>query len=516
MNFLPKQPITRSYLWLLLGVVAFILSFPISFSTSVVWISMLSPIFVILYILPLLHHVETYPCKTFLKAWAFYFLGLMGVLYWVTISMKNYGNLSTFVSLLGLIATCLFRAWFIAVAIWAWKKFSTPQTRWMFGASLMTIQDWLLHYIPFGGFPWVSAGYALTPDMYWIQIADVVGMHGLNFTVYLTAFLLYENAIGSKHTIFKRYCPVLLLLLAIHMYGFFQYSDRHNTSDEKDIRIGWVQGNINQAMKWDPQERKTIIAKYQKKTLSLQNKNLDLIVWPEAALPISYPHRQTVIRETRVSNNTIPIVFGAPSFTYKDKKKVFFNSAYLTQPDGKVTFRYDKIHLVPFGEFVPTLGFDLAKHIPVLAGSFTSGTEIKPAPILNQLFGISICYEILYPSMFLSLVDQGASLFINITNDAWFDLSSGPFQHARFSIIRAIETRKPILRVANTGISALYLPSGDVTQQSEMFVDHIDTATIHPKKGHTIFTAFPYLTHILILVLLILSAMGWRKENHGS
>ncbi|MEZ4819543.1 MAG: apolipoprotein N-acyltransferase [Bdellovibrionota bacterium] len=490
----------------------FICSFPIAFSKTPWDITQLSPIFIVVYLLPLLSHCQKYPSYVFLKAWGFYFVGLLGILYWITISMRNYGNLSIPLSLVGLIGTCLFRGLFAATSIWLWQRYSVPKTQWMLGTALLTIQDWLLHFIPFGGFAWISSGYALIPDIYWIQCADWVGIHGLNFSVYLLTFLLFAHLQRQHKRCMKKTIPIVALVLIIHMYGFFKYTAVKHETVPATLKIGWVQGNIHQSLKWKPSEKKRILLKYRLQTEQLLLQQPDLVVWPEASVPVSQLQDAKHVHEININSQDTPVLFGAPSYTYKNRKKAFYNSAFLTKPDGEILFRYDKMYLVPFGEFVPTFGLDLSKKIPILAGSFDAGDKIEVADLKGHPFGISICYEILYPRMFRALAQKGATFFVNITNDAWFNLSSGPFQHLRFSAIRAIETRKPLIRVANTGISALYMPSGDILYRSELFSDDRRIVEIAPSDKRTFFVFFPYTAHVVVLIFI---SLGFLSRRHA-
>ncbi|MCB0271921.1 MAG: apolipoprotein N-acyltransferase [Bdellovibrionales bacterium] len=511
MNYFRKQSLFREILLLAVGVFAFIVSFPIAFSKSPFWIEQLTPFWICIYLLPLLFHLQRCPRFSFLKAWSFYFLGSMGILYWIVISMKNYGELSTTLSISALIATCLFRSLFSALAIYLWTKFSSHTNRWMLGVLLLTLQDYLLHFFPFGGFPWISPGYALTPDFYWIQIADVVGFHGINISIYIVTFLLFEL---KTNTIKKPYVISLLsFLFVIHLYGIVRLATLPAAKNHPPLQVAWIQGNIGQAMKWNPQEKRNIIQKYQQLTQTLQTQPTDLIIWPEAAVPISFSQNNKVIIETKIHNIHTPIFFGAPSYKKVDQKKYYYNSAFLTDEQGMIIDRYDKIHLVPFGEFLPSFGFDILKKLPAVAGSFHHGNNPKLMQIKDEFFGTSICYEVLYPHMFKNLVRDGATFFVNITNDAWFDLSSGPFQHARFAILRAIETRKPLVRVANTGISALYHPTGKVELKSELFTNDVKIASVIPNKIKTIYVTTRFLAEAIMIILCILIISAWRKKS---
>lgn len=514
MTSLKKPNITSSHIWLWVSAVAFVLAYPISFGKDPYWIGMLSPLWMLLSLVGLMMYLDSKPQKAFIKLWAYYIITSLGVLYWIVISMRNYGNLSWSVSVGALLATCVFRALFPAVAMYLWHRYGTGRHAWMLGTVLMTLQDTLLHWIPFGGFPWVTAAYTLTPDVYWIQIADLVGLHGLNASVYLIGFLIYTHFHNPPSKLAR--CSFLWVLVVIHAYGvwaYHHYAHQPTSKTDKRIHIGWVQGNINQSLKWNPDEKQAILKKYKDLTNTLIPSQPDIVVWPEASVPVTHLHQKDTFDHVAQPNRTFPLLFGAPSYTRKDREKTFFNSAFVADAKGKISYRYDKMHLVPFGEFVPSLGFDVEKYFPAVAGSFSAGDTLTVAKFKHHTFGVSICYEVLFARMFRSLVTQGATFFINITNDAWFDLSSGPFQHLRFAKIRAIETRRPIVRVANTGISGVYRVNGTLEHTTDLFEEDVRVVSIQPQSHMTLYATFPYLVWIFLFVLMGTTVVQNKKRN---
>jgi apolipoprotein N-acyltransferase len=173
------------------------------------------------------------------------------------------------------------------------------------------------------------------------------------------------------------------------------------------------------------------------------------------------------------------LLFGSPAYHRDPGGLRYLNSAFLLSPDAQLLGRSDKIHLVPFGEYVPLGSFlPFVNKLVTGIGDYSPG-EINPLPIQGHQLGVLICYEVIFPELAREYVRQGSDLLVNITNDAWFGDSSAPWQHLAMARFRAIENRVWLARAANTGISAFISPSGRVVEQTSLF----DTGFLVGKVG---------------------------------
>jgi apolipoprotein N-acyltransferase len=241
--------------------------------------------------------------------------------------------------------------------------------------------------------------------------------------------------------------------------------------------IGVVQGNVEQDKKWAPEERQATVTAYIEQTVSLfTRKKPALVVWPETALPFFPEARHPLMIPLRAltTQNRIALLTGAPwyrAIDRADKKFQYFNSALLLNVDGRFTGQYFKTHLVPFGEYVP-----MKKYLPFIAplvqtvGDFTPGTVEDPIVYQKAKIGVLLCYESIFPDIAEQWVRAGANVLINLTNDAWYGKSSAPQQSFAMTVFRAVETRRSVVRAANTGISGFIDPLGRIRMQSEIFV----------------------------------------------
>jgi len=229
------------------------------------------------------------------------------------------------------------------------------------------------------------------------------------------------------------------------------------------VPVGIVQGNIDQAIKWDKTTRLATLEIYARLTRQVAPGSR-LVVWPEAAVP-AYLSYEPGVSEwlTRLAGEVgTPLLVGALDARQDGAATQFLNSAFLVRAEG-LQRRYDKIHLVPFGEYVPLRGLlFFVEAIAAEIGDFTPGRDRVVFPLEGAPFGTVICYEVIFPDLFRGFVREGARLMVNITNDAWFGESSGPIQHLTMVPLRAVENGVAVVRAANTGVSALVGPDGRI------------------------------------------------------
>jgi apolipoprotein N-acyltransferase len=327
-------------------------------------------------------------------------------------------------------------------------------------------------------------------------MADITGVYGLSFTILLANITLYTVI----HQWSKKTFPLLevtitvLILLGFLIYGYTKMRNvDRQILQSPSLKIGLVQGNIDQSIKWDESFQKETIKIYERLSFKVAEGKPDLIIWPETATPFFFQEAteyQPIVLNIPQKTNAF-LLFGSPSYKRVGEKVNQYNSAYLAAPHGKIIGRYDKLHLVPFGEYVPLE--NLLFFIGSLGegiGNFKPGQEVFNFSLPQGKFGVLICFEIIFPDLCRRLVKRGADFLVTITNDAWFGKTSAPYQHLSLATFRAIENRVFIARVANTGISAFIDPKGKITKQGGIFTEEAMTGTIRLLKGKTFYTLY--------------------------
>lgn len=319
-----------------------------------------------------------------------------------------------------------------------------------------------LRGVLFTGFPWFLMGWTQYESHYMIQLASVTGVYGVSFVVLLVNGLLSEFFIRIGEKGKSRYLLILLSLMLVcgnYLYGYYSVYKYDKKIDEGEFKIFAVQGNVFPSLVWDPVYSKEKFNKYAKITQDRYEGNADMIVWPEGAVDgeIRYSDDNfKFIKDTSVLTGK-PFLLQSNDIQWAEET-YYYNAAFLFSSEGELRDTYYKIHLVPFGEYTPFRKYIsfLSKFVPI-PENFTAGTEvklfdfgmgekqIKAAPL--------VCFEDVFPSHVRKFMKLGADMMVNVTNDGWFRKSFAPFQHMALSLFRTVEHKRPMIRVANTGIS---------------------------------------------------------------
>lgn len=428
------------------------------------------------------------------------------LLYWIIIVLGTYGGLAWYFSLPALVLLALYMSFyfslFAALAQATLKAFPAIASLFLLPALWVGL-DWLRSVL-FTGFPWMDLGYALYKIPAAIQIADLVGHHGVTFFIVFinTLVFLLLKAWPSGRKAMLLLVPACILLGGAGVYSqqrFAEINEQHTAPTTPRQTIGIIQGNIDQSSKWSPSQQAATVQTYLTLTESLMaSQPPSLVVWPETALPF-YPLTSNHVTPLSklVEGRDLALLTGAPWYEILDqkaKKVRFFNSALLLQPDGQFHGKYFKAHLVPFGEYVP-----LKQFLPFLAplveavGDFSAGTIEQPLTWKDVKAGILICFESVFPDISRQWVKNGANVLINLTNDAWYGKSSAPYHSLAMAVFRAVETRRCLIRSANTGISAFISPTGTIDLQSEIFVPFAAARAVSLTQGETYWVRYGYL-----------------------
>lgn len=444
-------------------------------------------------------------------------VGFFGpVLYWLNIVMVNYGHLHPLLSAVAYLMLIAYLASFFGVAVWAAHHLKVrlglcwPLTLPVVWVALEFLRSYFLT-----GFPWALLGYSQQSLVPLIQSADLLGPYGLSYLLVLsnvTLALLVSWFARRATTPFPRLALIMTLLLAggDFAYGQFrlqQQPDHRQTT----LQTVLVQGDIDQSLKWDPAFQWGTIDIYKQLSLLPQDQPAQLIVWPESAVPFFFQEPGVLSDQVRqvAANRGAWLLFGSPAYQDVNRRRHYLNSAFLLSPSGEDLGRSDKVHLVPFGEYVPLKSlFPFIDKLVVGIGDFSPGT-ISPLPMNGHKIGVLVCFEGIFPELARDYVRRGSDLLVNITNDAWFGKSSAPYQHLAMIRFRAVENRIWLARAANTGISALIAPSGRITAQSALFERVALSGTVGLGSQPTLYNrfgdVFPSACGLLSLVWLLLA-----------
>ncbi len=426
-------------------------------------------------------------------------------LYWIVFVLGQYGGLPLYLSVPALFLLSLYMACYLMVFSWlanfSLKNCSATLCLWLLPCIWVGL-DWLRSF--FGsGFPWMDLGYGFASMPLWLQSADVYGHYGLTFLVILVNTLLLLCFVNRKQ---KQLClrlviPVVALLLLVSVYSTLRWQQMLAGEGEREtLIIGVVQSNVDQGQKWNPERQQQTVQDYIGQSSQLMDKVVrpELVVWPETALPF-FPvqHPLLPVIENFIRSEKIMLLTGAPWYERTGEgidDIAFFNSSHLFDVTGKVIAQTAKTHLVPFGEYVPMQ--DLLPFIAPLVeavGDFTPGKIQSPPACQKANIGVLICFESIFPDISRKWVQAGANLLVNITNDAWYGYSSAPYQTLAMTRLRAVETRRSVVRSANTGFSAFIDPLGRLLEVSPLFAAWESTAEVQLVEEKSLFVRGGYL-----------------------
>ncbi len=462
------------------------------------------------------------------------FIHHLALLYWITIVLGTYGHLSWWVSWPALFLLSLYMSLYFAVFTgilnWTYQRRNLP-TLWL-GPSLWVALD-LIRGSLLTGFPWMDLAYSQYNVPLLLQTADLTGHRGITFHIVLVNclavdlyILLSKKQLLSPQTR-KIYngtiLAALFIIISFMGYNFYRNNQQQTFAAAADtLQIAVIQGNIDQDKKWIPELQAATIDTYDRLTKRALKENSSsrspsLVIWPETALPF-FPNNSlfTYLTEEIVPQKNIWLLTGSPVFetqgtTTAENRVRYYNSSLLISPDGTVADRYDKQHLVPFGEYIPLRQFlPLPGPLVESIGDFSPGAASHPLACQKARIGVLICFESIFPEIARQQVVNGANLLVNQTNDAWFGRSTAPRQHLSMAVLRAVETRRTLVRAANTGISAVIDHNGRIHSPSPLFEEAVLVTEVPLLSVQTIFVRFGYLFGYFCMLIAIVVMAGLR------
>jgi apolipoprotein N-acyltransferase len=424
----------------------------------------------------------------------------LGLIYWVIVAMHRYGGIDIYLSFLILLLFVLYLAFytgfFTLSCAWFERRCSVPV--YLSAPLVWTLLEYVRGFL-MSGFPWSFLAHSQYNFLPFIQVASLTGSYFISFLIVAINGLIY--CFWRKQKPFVPYAVVIAILLAATLvYGFISLATKH----EKPFSAAIVQGNIRQDVKWDEKFKAMTINKYLQMTLQ-EAKNADLTIWPETAMPLLFDkeiYANKYIKALPGSTNSL-LLFGTMS---QNKSGKLRNSSYMLGKTGETIGVYSKVHLVPFGEYTPLLSYlPFFEKLTAAGGDFAPGEGHMPIKTDIGNVGILICYEGAFPSITNETVRDGAQVLVNLTNDAWYERTSAPFQHFAFYIFRAIETDRYMLRAANTGISAIIDPQGRIEKKTPIFVDAVLKGSFAMRDTKTFYVR--YGDYFVVIALLGLAAL---------
>lgn len=444
------------------------------------------------------------------RGWLFG-LGLFGTgVSWVYVSIHVYGQAG--IALAALLTTLFCAGLALLPACFAWLY-----VRWVRGLpggmllgfpALWVLFEWLRSWL-LTGFPWLYLGYAHI-DTWIAGWAPIAGVYGLSFFTALTASCLFLAWRGRRPASLVTYAGIVF---TVWIGGLvLRPIEWVVPASEEPLSVALYQPNIPQEHKWDPRYYPSILQQYEGAVRPALGK--DIILWPEAAIPLIYDNARDFLDPVahRASLTDSTLITGVPS---RSGPGVYHNSIVAV---GQGEGMYHKQRLVPFGEYVPLENWlrGLIEFFDMPMSNFSSGPADQP-PLRAGSHRIApyICYEIVYPDL-VARAARRAELLVTVSNDTWFGRSIGPLQHLQMARMRALENGRYLLRGTNNGVSAIINHRGQVTVQSEQFVETTLTGRAEVMLGHTPFTSFGPMPVIAacatLLALMTLAYLTlWRR-----
>jgi apolipoprotein N-acyltransferase len=477
---------------------------------------------------------------------AFGFGNFVTGVWWLYVSMHYYGGMAAPLAGAALVLFSLYLAVYPALAAGVWsfcagharngaldeKPFSPTWHGAFAFASAWAISEWLRGYV-FTGFPWLASGYAQV-DGPLAGFAPVAGVYGVGWMLALVAALIVQALVRVREPAemrkgaarMARVAPAAVVAVALIAAGMLLPLVAWTVPANAPLNVRLLQGNVKQEMKFEEAGMVAAINEYQQ---MITAKPADLVVTPETAIPVviqELPEPFALAVRKFVDTTGTSVIFGAIGGTITPEGRLvdYTNSLFGITPGSHELYRYDKHHLVPFGEFIPWgfRWFVALMNIPL--GDFARGAPVqKPFLVHNQPVAVDICYEDIFGEEIARSIresDTPAGVLVNSTNLAWFGDTIALDQHLQIARMRSLETGRPMLRATNTGTTAAIDAHGKVLARLAPYTVGSIDVTVQGTSGNT-----PYVTsgnNTVLAVSLFLLAFGFafgpsvRRRNGGS
>lgn len=463
----------------LLTGVCLTMSFPNTGLFMIAWVALI----------PLMISVSTQtPRQAFFSGLCAGMVHYLSLIYWLVQTLEVYGGLHWVLAYACLVLLSFYLALYLGVFCALFRKLNTGGALIpLAGASFWVVLEYIRTYL-LTGFPWGALGYSQYMNLNFIQIADFSGVYGVSFLIVLvnlTGVMAWKWIVGvntnrdplvGKQKMVLSVGITLSLLWGTYGYGRIQIKQvAEHIQKSPKVPVAVVQGNIRQDLKWTQSFRESTIEKYIKLSTQILDRQPVLVIWPETAMPFYYNYDNALsnLVDAGIRQANTDFLIGSPAVEVQNDEVKIYNRAYMLDRFSLITGIYDKIHLVPFGEYVPFEKYlTFLGKITAQAGNFSFGQKkYEPLVFKSHKTGVLICFDVLFPRIAARFVKNGADLLTTMTNDAWFGYSSATWQHFSICVFRAIENRRSVARAANTGISGFIDPKGKILKTTRLFTD---------------------------------------------
>lgn len=453
------------------------------------------------------------PRKAFWRGFWTATAAFTGCLYWIAIPVHDFGGLPWALAAPCPVLVSMYLALYAGVFCFFTHRLGSRLSPWLLGPACGALWAGLeaLREVALTGFPWLTLASAFAPWPIMLQGASIVGGLGLGLLLATAAVWLFGLPRPNLPVRFAG----LLLLAGLAVFGWH----RLDAPDEAvaTARIGLAQGSIDQSLKWNPEIQAHTVQRYLALSRELVDRHApSLVIWPETALPFYYQDGNELSRQVRefAREHGAAVLTGSPAYTLDvgANDYTLFNRAYLITGEGLADPFYDKMHLLPFGEYVPFGEYLPLEKLVEGIGDFAPGADPRPLRHGPVAAGMLICYEAIFSGSAQERVAQGANLLVTISNDAWFGVSSAPLQHLHLSLVRAVEQGRAMARSTNTGISAFIDSRGRVHESTPLFREAVAVMDLTLTEPTTPYHRHRSLVHGVVIVLALTAVLaGCRR-----
>jgi apolipoprotein N-acyltransferase len=414
------------------------------------------------------------------------------LLIWIPPVLEQYGGLSKILAWFAYGLLVLLLACYPAAACAVTKRLIIRggSTFLLLFPAIWVLSEFAQSISPLGGLPWLLAGYSQTSYLPIIQIADITGVYGISFLLLWTNTVIAFFCLRTpRRTAYATAFAAVIILASSLLYG--SYSLRRWGAIQPEYRAAMLQANISFD---DPEE--TLIDKFQKGYRRMADglkNNADLLILPESPTPLLFQYDISYRREldNLAARYPLGLIFNNINYREWEGENRYFNSAFFLDGNGSLKGVYDKMHLVPFGEYVPFKHlFSFMETITKDVGEFQAGQNFRIIEVGNHPSNAIICFEAVFPSLARRFAEKGSQLIINLTNDGWYGRSAAPYQHLGISRWRAVENRRYMLRATNSGFSAVIEPTGNIQSATKLMQEDLCEGRFAFLSEKTIYTRY--------------------------